>query len=311
MKAIRIHGYGGAEVLKYEEAEKPVPGANDVLIKVHASSINPIDIKICSGRKKNQLQLNFPVTPGYDVAGIVEDAGEGVKNVNVGDKVFGQAGIMAGASGAFAEYACTPGNFISRMPEEMSFTDAAASVLAGISAVQGIYDAMQLKPGQRVLIHGGSGGIGALAVQLAKNIGAYVASTAGAKGKDYVKKLGADEVIDYKGQKFEEILSGFDAVFDTVGGETYQNSFKVLKRGGIVVSMLEQPDISLTHRYGAMAQYIFTNTNTSTLDRLGKFIEEKHLKIPVDKVFPLDQVKNAFGYKEKEQVLGKIAIAMV
>lgn len=304
MKAAQINKFGHSDVIEIVDIEKPKPGSGQVLVKVYASSINPFDIKFSQGMMPN---AKLPVTLGGDVAGVVTEIGEGVENFQVGNKVYGSANALSGASGAFAEYAAVPAGNLARMPKNLDFLQAAAAVLTGVSAVQAIMEHLNLQPGQKILIHGGAGGIGTIAIQLAKHIGAYVATTATGDGIEYVKKLGANEVIDYKTQNFEEILSGCDAVFDTVGGETYKKSFKVLKKGGIIVSMLGK-DEKLAEEYRVTAIAQMTKVNTENLNTLTQFIEDNIITVHVDKVYDFDKIKEAFEEKEKGNVLGKIVI---
>jgi alcohol dehydrogenase len=253
MKSVQIKKYGHVDAIEISETDKPRPAKGQVLIEVHASSINPVDTGIREGHMQRMIPMQPPITLGFDVAGVVTEVGDGVVALKVGDRVYGQASVMAGGSGAFVEYATTPAGQVAKMPRNLSFLEAAAISLTGLSALQAITDYIELQPGQKILIHGGTGGIGTIAIQLAKHIGAYVATTATGAGIKYVKQLGADKVIDYKTQAFDEVLSGYDAVFDTVGGETYSNSFKVLKKGGTIVSMRQQPNTELMKQYDVTA----------------------------------------------------------
>jgi NADPH:quinone reductase-like Zn-dependent oxidoreductase len=308
MKAVRIEKYGHIDVIEIKEIDKPRPAKDQVQIEVHASSINPVDWKIREGHLTQIFPAQLPITLGRDLAGVVTEVGKGVTNVKVGDKVYGQAGVWGGGSGAFAEYATTPAETVAKMPKSLSFTEAAAIVLVGVSAVQTLTEDMKLKRKQKILIHGGAGGIGTMAIQIAKHIGAYVTTTATGDGIEYVKQLGADEVIDYKTQAFDEKVSGYDAVYDTIGGETYTKSFKVLKKGGVIVSMLEPPNPNLMKQYGVTAILRMTQITTKRLDVLRKFVEDGVVKVHIEKTFPLSQIKEAFKAKETGDVLGKIAI---
>jgi NADPH:quinone reductase-like Zn-dependent oxidoreductase len=290
---------------------------------VYASSVNPFDIKFSQGMMPD---VKLPITLGNDVAGVVAEIGEGVENFSVGNKVYGSANALSGATGAFAEFAVIPTEMITKMPrsgfsasrtnlatsKNIDFNQAAAVVLTGVSAVQALLEHLKLQANQKILIHGGAGGIGTIAIQIAKHIGAYVATTATGEGINYVEKLGADQVIDYKNHSsaggFDEILSDFDAVFDTVGGETYAKSFKVLKKGGMIVSMLEQDKENLSEKYGAVAISQFTQVNTEHLNMLTKLIEDKVVRIYIDKIYTLDRVREAFEEKQNEDVKGKIVI---
>jgi alcohol dehydrogenase len=311
MKAAQISEYGHVEVVKIVDVEKPQAEAGQLVVEVHASSINPFDTKIREGYMKDMIPLTLPVTLGGDIAGVVSELGEGVDHFAVGDKVYGAANVVAGNSGAFAEFAATKASQVGKMPTSIGFNEAAAITLTGLSALQAIEEHIQLKPGQKILIHGGSGGIGSISIQLAKNIGAYVATTASGDGVEFVKSLGADEVIDYKTQDFAELLSGYDAVFDTVGGETYEKSFKVLKKGGLIVSMaVFQPNAELMEEYGVTALSQSTHTTTEVLEKLTKLIDEGVITIHVDKTFKLDEIQQAFEALESGQVKGKIAVSI-
>lgn len=322
MKAAQINKYGSSDVIEIVDIEKPKAGPGQVLIKAYASSVNPVDIKIMEGYMSNIAPLKFPATLGSDVAGVVTEVGEGVTEFAVGNKIYGQAIVLAGASGAFAEFVAVPAGMIAKMPKNINFNQAAASVLVGVSVVQALLEHFKLRSGQKILIHGGAGGIGTMAIQIAKSIGAFVATTATGDGIEYVKKLGADQVIDYRNEKFDEIVSDFDAVFDTVGGEVFEKSFKVLKKGrvardshavgspdlGIIVSMVAQDNKKLADQYGVTAISQWTKVTTEHLNMLTDFIENKGLKIFIDKIYTLDTIKEALEAKEKGYVKGKIVI---
>lgn len=309
MKAAQISEYGEIDVIHVtDDAAKPIPSDDQILIEVHASSINPFDWKIRKGFLKEVKPLDFPVTLGGDIAGIIVEVGKNISQFAVGDKVYGSANILSGASGAFAEFAATKSANLAKMPEGLDFTEAAALPLTGLSALQVIEDHIKLQPEQKILIHGGAGGIGTMAIQIAKHLGAYVATTVSAKSIEYVKQLGADEVIDYKNQKFEELLSDFDAVFDTVGGETYDKSFQVLKKDGILVSMVQPPKEDLARQYGVRALYQSTSIKTEDLEKLAKLVTEGVIKPEVDTIFPLDQIQDGFRLLEEGSHQGKVVV---
>jgi NADPH:quinone reductase-like Zn-dependent oxidoreductase len=219
MKAVKVHEVGGPEVLKLEDTPIPFPGKGEVLVEVHAASLNPTDVKLLRTDSSYQHAADNPLTPGFDLAGSVVELGENVKHIRIGDNVYGQAAVIRKGTGAFAEYAVAQEDAIARMPDNISFTDAAAVPLAACSAYQALVEHMKIKPGDKVLIHGGSGGIGTFAIQLAKHLGAFVASTATGEGLSYVKQQGADVIIDYETEFFEKSLRDYDAVLDTVGGD--------------------------------------------------------------------------------------------
>jgi alcohol dehydrogenase len=311
MKAAQINAYGGADVIEINDsAEKPSPKDEQVLVEVHASSVNTIDGKIRASSLQQFLKLQFPVTLGGDIAGVVAEVGNGVSDVAAGDKVYGQASVFREGSGALAEFAATKADQIAKMPSNINFEEAAALPLTGVSALQALEQHIQLQKGQKILIHGGAGGIGSIAIQIAKHIGAYVATTASAESKQFVTELGADEVIDYKSQKFEDIIKDFDAVFDTVGGETNKKSYQVLKKGGILVSMGEQTDQALERQYDVTAITQMTHVSTEALEKLAKLVEEGIVKTLIDKTFPLEQTQEAFTTQEDGGVKGKVVITI-
>ncbi|HKR81847.1 MAG TPA: NADP-dependent oxidoreductase [Candidatus Saccharimonadales bacterium] len=309
MKAAQISEYGHADKIQIVEVAKPSVKPGGVLVEVHAASVNPWDIRVREGAVKDLLGMQLPVTLGGDFAGIVQEVGDGVDHLKRGDNVYGQAQASARNSGALAEFAVTQGREVARMPRNVDFVTAAVAPLTGLSAVQVIMGHMQLHAGQKILIHGGAGGIGTIAIQIAKHLGAYVAATATGDGIAYVRSLGADEVIDYKTQNFEA-LHDFDAVYDTVGGSTYERSFKVVHRGGMIVSMVEQPNENLMNQYGVTAIHQLTQTSIESLDTLTKLIEDGAVTIHVDKVFPLEQVQQAFQALETGSVKGKVAVSI-
>lgn len=308
MKAARIHKFGHADIVMIEDIPRPTIKKDHVLIEVYASSINPIDSAIREGALEQMTPLTLPLTLGYDLSGVVEEVGEGVKGFNVGDKVYGQASILSGGSGAFAQYTVTHSDHICKIPSNISFIEAAVIGLTGTSALEALLEHIQLSANQKILIHGGAGGIGTIAIQIAKYIGAYVATTATNDGMPYASKLGANEVIDYKNESFEERLFDYDAVLDTVGGETYAKSFKILKKGGVILSMIETPDDKLMKQFEVKAMYQGTNVNTQHLTKLKELIEEGIVTVHVDKSYPIDQIQDAFVAKENEHVHGKIGV---
>jgi alcohol dehydrogenase len=308
MKAVKVHKLGGPEVLHFEDALKPNPHKGEVLIEVHGSSINPIDTKSIRPDSDYKSYLNLPLTPGTDISGVVVRVGEGVTSLKSGDKVYGQAGTLQKGTGAFAEYAVAQEETVAKMPENLSFVEAGAIPLTAASAYVAIIDHMKVHAGQKVLIHGGSGGIGSFAIQLAKHLGAYVVTTTSVDGVNYARYEGADEVIDYEFQSFERTLKDFDAVLDTVGRDVYRKSFEVLKKGGIIVSMLCQPDEVLMKQYGVRAVLEMTRVDRNLLNKISRLITEGVLKVNISKTFSLKDAKEAYEAKNKEHILGKIAI---
>ncbi len=320
MKAAQFTKYGGPEVIEIQDIPAPTPEKNQVLIQVYAATINPFDYKVRRGDMKTMMSLQLPLTLGGNLSGVITALGTEVTNFAIGDEVFGQSYAFGGGSGAIAEYAVSNAENIAIKPKKVNHIQAGALPLVGVSALQALEQHIGLQKGptsakasagkQKILIHGGAGGIGSIAIQLAKHLGAYVATTVGSDDIDFVKKLGADEVIDYKKEKFEEKLSGFDAVFDTVGGETTDKSFKVLKRGGVLVSMLGAPKEALAKQYGVTAIGQNTQTNAKNLSRLAALVDQGVIKSVVDKVFPLEQTRQAFEYAETGHPRGKVVISI-
>lgn len=308
MKAAQINGYGDKDVLKtVADAVKPKPAAGQVLVEVHAAAVNPFDWKVRAGYMKDGHPLSFPATLGGDFSGVVAELGEGVSGVAVGDEVYGQANAVGG-QGSYAEFTPVKAESLAGKPKSVDFVTAAALPLAGVSAYQALVEHMELSSGQKILIHGGAGGIGSFAVQLAKHLGAYVATTATADDAEYVKSLGADEVIDYKAQDFATILQNYDAVFDTVGGDTYKKSYQVLKPGGVIVSMLEKPDEELIKQKQIKAIAQFTRVTTERLAKLAELVDEGAIKVNVDKTFPLEEAVEALAYIQEGKHRGKVAL---
>jgi NADPH:quinone reductase-like Zn-dependent oxidoreductase len=309
LKAAQISKYGGSEVVEINrDAPEPILSAGKILVELYAAGVNPVDWKIREGYMRQMMNVQFPLTLGGDFSGVVSEVGAGVSGFKRGDEVYGQAGASRGGSGTFAEYVSADLKVSARKPKTMSHVEAGALPLTGVSAWQGLVEHIGLSKGQRILIHGGAGGIGTIAIQLAKNLGAYVATTVGESDVQYVKGLGASEVIDYKKQVFEDLLHDYDAVFDTVGGDTYKRSYKVIKKGGTIVSMLEQPDSKLMKQYGVKAIGQFTQVNSERLSKLAELVDKRAIKVNIDKTFPLDKAREALDYLQKEHTRGKIVL---
>ena len=310
MKAAQINQYGDPEVIEVTpNAPNPLPQAQQVLVAVHAASLNPFDYKVRRGYMKEMIPLTFPVTLGGDFAGTITQLGEGVTGFVVGDEVYGQANVVGGGSGSLAEFVAAKEESISKRPQSVGFSQAAALPLVGVSAIQALEEHIKLSSGQKILIHGGAGGIGSIAIQLAKYLGAYVATTASHENESYVKELGADKVIEYKSQDFSTIIKDFDAVYDTVGGETYTKSFLVLKKGGIIVTMVAQPTEALDIQYGVKTIGQMTKVTTVKLERLAKLVDDKVITVHIEKTFPLEQTREAFTFLETQHPRGKVVVS--
>ena len=314
MKAAQYNSYGGPEVIQINNVSEPLVNKGQVLVQVYAASINPIDWKMRAGFMKDRMPLQFPVTIGGNFSGvvvkIVPPAGGDVSEFKVGDEVYGQSLILNGGSGSIAEF--TASNFANTAykPKTIDHIAAASLPLVGVSALQALEQHIGLQKGQKILINGGCGGIGSIAIQLAKSMGAYVATTVRTEHVDFVKSLGVAEVIDYKKENVADKLHDFDAVFDTAGGESRDNAMKVLKKGGIIVSMVGAPDVKLLEQYGVKAIGQNTDTSAKNLTRLAELVDQEVIKPQVDKVFPLEQTREAFVYQETSNPKGKVVISI-
>jgi alcohol dehydrogenase len=317
MKSVQIKRYGSSEVMEINHDDTVInPAAGKVLVSIKFAGINPIDWKIREGYMEQSINLQFPLTLGMDFSGAVKQVGEGKEvgqkqgiewEFKQGDEVYGQASVTSGGSGAFAELAITNIESIAHAPKSLSQEEAAALPLVGVSAWQALVENMNLSNGQKILIHGGAGGIGSIAIQLAKNLGAYVATTASSDDKEFVQALGADKIIDYKTEKFEDLIKDYDRVYDTIGGETYKRSFKVLKRDdGIIVSMLEQPDLELIEEFKVKAVFQFTIVNKERLTQLAQWVDKNKIKVNVEKAFSLDEAAKALDYVKDVHPRGKV-----
>ena len=312
MKSAQITRYGNnSEVIEINEVTMPNLSAGKVLVNIKIAGINPIDWKIREGYMQQMIHLQFPSTLGMDFSGVIKQVGEDVSSdFKQGDEVYGQAGVPSGGSGAFSELALANATSIAHKPKRLSHTQAAALPLVGVSAWQALVEHIGLSKGQKILIHGGAGGIGSIAIQLAKNLGAHVATTVSSDDKQFVQDLGANEVIDYKTQTFEDLVHDYDAVFDTVGGETYTRSFRVLRKGGIIVSMLEQQNLELMEQFGVKAVSQFTQVNRERLFKLAEWVDQNKVNVHIDKTFSLDEVGKALDYLRDIHPRGKIVLAI-
>ena len=306
MKAVRMYEYGGPEVLKYENAPRPEPSSNDFLVRVHAAAVNPIDWKIRQGRLKDWLKFSLPVTLGYDLSGVVESAGPGVSKFKVGDEVY--AYLDFPRIGAYAQYALATESEAALKPASLEHAQAAAVPLVALVVWQAFFDIAKLSPGQTVLIHGASGGIGHLAVQAAKWKGARVIGTSSLDNLDFVRNLGADEVIDYRVTRFEDVVSGVDVVLDTVGGETQERSWQVMKDGGVLVSVAGVASPDAAARNGVRAVAMITHPDARQLAEIASLIDAGTLKPAVQAVLPLSSASKAHQLSEEGKVYGKIVL---
>ena len=309
MKAAQYSEYGDPTVIKINDIEKPTLLPEMILVEVKAASLNPFDYKVRRGYLKDSMPLTFPITIGGDYSGTVIEVGSNVTGYAVGDQLYGQASVFGGATGSIAEFLLAKPGSSAKMPSNLSFIESASLPLVGSSAIQALEDHIHLSQGQKILIHGGSGGIGTIAIQIAKYLGAYVITTSGTESLDTVKGLGADEVIDYKTQKFQEIVHDVDAVFNATGQEeSSNNSFQVLKKGGILVSMNSDFDKNIADKYGINVIGQMSQVTTERLTKLTKYIEEGIVKPQVDKIFDFEKVTEAYEYLETGHPKGKVVI---
>ncbi len=310
MKAAQIGEYGDQGVLKtVADAPKPAPTAGQVLVAVRAAGVNPFDWKLRAGYMQQAIHLPFPATLGGDVAGVVTEVGSDVTGFTVGDEVYGMADA-AGGHGSFAEFTPVVASQLALKPQGVDFTVAAAVPLAAGSAHQALVDHMRLQAGQKILIHGGAGGIGSFAIQLAKHLGAHVATTAAGHDAEFVQELGADEVIDYATQEFEKLIKNYDAVYDTVGGATNAKSYQVLRPGGVLVAMVEPENREQAARYNIRYVAQGTRVNSERLVELGRLVQQGVLKAYVDKTFPLEKAAEALAYLQSTKHHGKVVITV-
>ncbi len=308
MKAARMEKYGDAGVVEIlRDVPQPTAGGGRILVEVYAASLNPADSAIRSGYMHQMMPLAFPAVPGIDIAGVVAGTDPGVSTFRTGDRVFGTASVMAGGSGAFAEFAAVPAGLLAKAPAGLSFLEAAALPLAGVSALQAL-DMLKLEKGRTIFIQGGSGGIGTFAVQIAKQLGARVIASCRGSATDYVKSLGADQVIDFEKTAIAGNIRDCDAVFDTAGGAAYKGAFAVLKKGGIIVTIAAQPDADLAAKFGVTTLGMMTQTTSDRLDRLAHLVTSGAVKVHIDRVFTLDEVQQAFRAREAAHVKGKIVL---
>src|ERR1700746_559553 len=285
MKAIRIHNYGGPEVLHYEDAPRPKPKAGEVLVRVHAAGVNPIDWKVREGEMKDFWPHKFPLILGWDLSGVVEELGKGVSRTKIGDDVYALPDPTR--DGAYAAYIVVRESELALKPKALHHIRAAAVPLAALTAWQALFDTAQLQPGQQVLIHAGSGGVGHFAVQLAKWQGAYVFATASTKNQNLLRELGVDEPIDYTQQRFENVRRNIDIVLDTIGGETQKRSWSVLKKGGVLVSLVQPPSEEKAKELGVRAALLGAQPNGAQLAEIAKIIDSGKLAPVIDRILPL------------------------
>lgn len=299
-----IEEYGPNSVVHLSEVERPVPQSGEVLVRVLAAGVNPVDWKIRSGAGA-RMGMTLPIRLGSEYVGVVERTGEGVTGFSAGDQVYGMV-----KTGAFSEYLTVPFADIARKPEGLGLEEAAALPLAGTTAWQAMFDEAGLAAGQRLLITGASGGVGTLAVQIAKAVGAHVTALCSTRNIDLVRGLGADEVVDYTACRFEDVVHDMDVVFDTVGAETFQRAFATLRRGGTMVTVVAFPEGDEAARHGVTVKRSFTVPNARTLERIGAFADTGKLSPRIERTFVLSEVKDALELSENGRARGKIVLTL-
>ena len=328
MKALAIRRYKAP--MEMMELPRPEPGAGDLLVRVRAASVNPVDYKIRDGGVKVMIPYSFPLILGNDLAGDVEAVGPGVTRFKVGDAIY--ARLDKDRIGAIAEYALVRESAAARKPARLDYAQAASVPLVGLTAWQALIDLAHLQAGQKVLIHAGSGGVGTFAIQLAKHLGAQVATTASAKNHALVKSLGADLAIDYKTARFEEVARDQDVVFDTQAGETLLRSFDAVRSGGVVVTVGGRPDAKFARAWGLSLplvwilgflnrkvdhlarekrvrfQYLFMHASGEQLEGIGALVDGGVIRPVLDWVFPLEAAAEAISYVESGRAVGKVVI---
>lgn len=305
MKAIRIHAYGGVENLHYDDVLRPEPQAGQVLVRVHAAGVNPIDWKIREGYFQQMFDLPLPVIIGQDIAGVVAAVGAGVTTLYPGQDVYGIADLQL--SGAYAEYALGYAEAIAPKPHTLDYIHSAAVPIAAMTAWQALFDKADLHSGQTLLIHGGAGGVGGYAIQLAKLKGARVIATAAVEHLDYVKNLGADLVLDYHAQPFEQQVQDIDVVLDLVGGETQSRSWQVIRHGGILVSTLGVPPSGIPQGIRAVAVVLNPKAERQ-LQQIAQLIDAHQIEVTVEKTFELSAAAAAQEFSQHGHPYGKLVL---
>lgn len=309
MKAVRIHAFGGPEVLKYEDAPRPEPGPGEVLVRVYASGVNPVDWKVREGYLSQFLHHPLPLILGWDLSGTVEALGAGVTEFKIRDEVYSRPDLAR--NGAYAEYIVVRENEVALKPKSIDHIHSAAIPLAALTAWQALFDAAKLSAGEKVLIHAAAGGVGSFGVQLAKWKGAYVIGTASKHNHEFLRSLGANETIDYNSTRFEDVVRDVDVVLDTMAGETQTRSWKVLRKGGTLVSILTPPSAEEAAAHGVRQAYTFVQPNPYQLVEIAKLVDTGKLKVVMGTVLPLSEAGKAHQLSQGGHVRGKIVLKVL
>ena len=309
MKAVRIHAYGSPDVLTYEEAPRPKPGPGEVLVRVSATSVNPFDCAVRAGYMQSYFNYSLPLIPGTDVAGVIEEVGEGVDDFSVGDHIYARAGVYR--DGANAEYVLAMAGDVARKPVSLDDVHAAAMPHVTLTAWQGLIEMAHLSNGQTVLIHGAAGGVGHIAVQLAKSRGARVIGTSSTH-LDFLEELGVDQVVDHSRTRFESVVKDVDVVLDLIGSDTQERSWAVLKPGGFLISTIQPPSekTAAEHkvRRGMVAS---TPPIGKTLGEVAALVEAGKLKPVVSEVLPIKEIRKAHELVEGRHTRGKLVLQVM
>jgi NADPH:quinone reductase-like Zn-dependent oxidoreductase len=306
MKAIVIHQYGKPDVLKYEDAPRPEPKENQILVRVIAAGVNPVDAAARSEKYAKFFGITLPFIPGYDIAGVVEKAGAKVTEFKAGDSVYAYIGL--GEGGGYAQYAVVTEQEAAPKPKSLTYESAAAVPVVALTAWQALIDTAKLSAGQTVLIHGGSGGVGSFAIQIAKARGAKVIATASTANQDFLKQLGADVAIDYTKQKFEDVAKGVDVVLDSVGKDTLARSYGIVKKGGFVVTLVARIDEAELAKHGIRGGSLSVKPDSNELAEIGKLIDEGKIKVVVSQTFLLSEAMKAQEQVATGHTRGKIVL---
>ena len=332
MKALVLKKYGKSDNIQFADIPRPSPKPDEVLVRVHAVGLNPIDTAIPTGSFKPILTFQLPATMGSDLAGVVVDTGSRVTRFKVGDAVF--ASLFDLGTGSLAEFAVVPESALALKPENLDFTEAASIPMVGLTSWQALKERAQVKPGQKVFIPAGSGGIGTFAIQLAKHLGAIVATTTSTGNVDLVRSLGADEVIDYKKQAFEDVLQNYDVLLGTVRGDAIKKGLRILQPNSSIVSLIGPPDTAFARsrgmnflmkfafgllsggiirkakKIGSKYSFLFVRPDGGQLAQIGELLRQGTIRPVIDQVFPFDQAKEALAYLATGRAKGKVVVQM-
>ncbi|HWE60260.1 MAG TPA: NADP-dependent oxidoreductase [Chloroflexota bacterium] len=334
MRAFVLTRYGGPDAMELRQIPRPSHGPGEVLIQVYAAGLNPIDFKMREGMLRVIYRYPLPIIAGSELSGVVVARGSGVTRLAEGDRVFTR--VDKRRLGAFAEFAVVREEMVAKMPSSVDFMAAAGVPLAGLTALQALRDELRVTSGQNIFISGGSGGVGTFAIQLGKWLGAHITTTASARGEEMVRKLGADIVVDYTRERFDQVLRDYDGALDLIGGDTLLKTFGVVKRDAKVVSIAGVPEPQTARKdlqagptlatlfwaaswrirrqarkYGVAYRYLLMHPSGTDLSELATLIDQRKLEIVIDRGFPFAQIADAFAYLEQGHAKGKVVVQMV